>query len=206
MELAPASVRRRLLFQQWEAATAARTPPHARHCSACTSSSSSKRSGRISHHENGTSDGSSCRNWLFFGSDLRANAAANLFSLIASCQLHGLEPETYLRNLIRVLPHFSRGRHLELAPKYWSRTLGRLDPQEIEMALGFLTRTTHRRRNVRPPQYRPSSHRTIRTPRGCRHRRRGEPLPPESPEPRSPPAGAETDLGAAGTTTFACEA
>jgi len=40
---------------------------------------------------------------LFFGSDVHATAAANLFSLIASCQLHGHDPETYLRALIRVL-------------------------------------------------------------------------------------------------------
>jgi transposase len=79
------------------------------------------------------------RNWLFFGSDVHATAAANLFSLIASCQLHGLDPETYLRDLIRVLPHWPRDRYLELAPKYWSRTLGRLDPAEIEAELGNLT-------------------------------------------------------------------
>jgi len=34
--------------------------------------------------------------WLFFGSDDHASAAANLFSLIASCQLHDLDAETYL--------------------------------------------------------------------------------------------------------------
>lgn len=79
------------------------------------------------------------RNWLFFGSDVHATAAANLFSLIASCQLHGLEPETYLRDIIRVLPHWPRDRYLELAPRYWSRTLGRLDPKEIDAELGHLT-------------------------------------------------------------------
>lgn len=79
------------------------------------------------------------RNWLFFGSDVHATAAANLFSLIASCQLHGLDPETYLRDLIRVLPHWPRDRYLELAPKYWSRTLGRLDPNEIDAEIGHLT-------------------------------------------------------------------
>ena len=79
------------------------------------------------------------RNWLFFGSDVHATAAANLFSLIASCQLHGLDPETYLRDLIRVLPHWPRHRYLELAPKYWSRTLGRLDPNELDAEIGHLT-------------------------------------------------------------------
>jgi transposase len=79
------------------------------------------------------------RNWLFMGSDVHATAAANLFSLIASCQLHGLEPETYLRDLIRVLPYWPRERYLELAPKYWSRTVGRLDPTELDAELGHLT-------------------------------------------------------------------
>ena len=68
------------------------------------------------------------RNWLFMGSDVHATAAANLFSLIASCHLHGLEPETYLRDIIRVLSYWPRERYLELAPKYWSRTVGRLEP------------------------------------------------------------------------------
>ena len=36
--------------------------------------------------------------WLFFGSDDHAKAAGNLFSLIASCKLHGLDPETSRRD------------------------------------------------------------------------------------------------------------
>ena len=54
--------------------------------------------------------------WLFFGSDDHANAAANLFSLLASCKLHGLDPEDYLRDVIRVMPYWPRERYLELAP------------------------------------------------------------------------------------------
>ena len=36
--------------------------------------------------------------WLFVGSDDHAEAAASLFSLIASCRLHELDPEAYLRD------------------------------------------------------------------------------------------------------------
>ena len=32
--------------------------------------------------------------WLFFGSGDHAHAAANIFSLIASCVLHGLDAES----------------------------------------------------------------------------------------------------------------
>ena len=44
--------------------------------------------------------------------------AANLFSLIASCVLHGLDVESYLADIIRVVPYWPRKRYLELAPKY----------------------------------------------------------------------------------------
>lgn len=40
------------------------------------------------------------RAWLFFGSDDHAQAAANIFSLIASCQLHRIKPEQYIAELI----------------------------------------------------------------------------------------------------------
>jgi transposase len=77
--------------------------------------------------------------WLFVGSDDHAQAAGNLFSLIASARLHRLDPEAYLRHLIRVLPHWPRGRFLELAPRYWTATRARLDPAQLEAELGPLT-------------------------------------------------------------------
>jgi transposase len=77
--------------------------------------------------------------WLFFSSDDHASAAANLFSLMASCQLHGLDAETYLAEIIRVMPHWPRDRYLELAPKYWARTRARLRQDEIALPIGSLT-------------------------------------------------------------------
>jgi transposase len=77
--------------------------------------------------------------WLFFGSGDHAQAAANLFSLIASCQLHGLDVESYLADVIRVLPYWPRDRYLELAPKYWVQTRARLDQRELELPLGHVT-------------------------------------------------------------------
>jgi transposase len=77
--------------------------------------------------------------WLFFGSGDHAQAAANIFSLIASCQLHGLDAESYLADVIRVLPYWPRDRYLELAPKYWARTRARLDQREFELPLGHVT-------------------------------------------------------------------
>jgi transposase/uncharacterized coiled-coil protein SlyX len=77
--------------------------------------------------------------WLFFGSDDHASAAANLFSLIASCKLHGLDPEAYLADVIRVFPYWPSDRLLELAPKYWARTRVRLDPRELDRPLGHVS-------------------------------------------------------------------
>jgi transposase len=77
--------------------------------------------------------------YLFFGSDDTAEAAANLYSLIASCKLHGLDPEHYLAAMIRVMPYWPRERFLELAPAYWAQTRARIDPLELEAELGFVT-------------------------------------------------------------------
>ncbi len=77
--------------------------------------------------------------WLFVGSEDHGQAAGNLLTLIASARLHGLDSETYLRDLFRVLPHWPKGRYLELAPKYWRATSARLDAAQLEAELGPLT-------------------------------------------------------------------
>jgi transposase len=78
------------------------------------------------------------KNWLFVGSDDHAQATAALLSLIASAKLHALDPEAYLRDLFRVLPHWPENRYLELAARYWPATRARLDPTELERELGRL--------------------------------------------------------------------
>ncbi|HJL16887.1 MAG TPA: transposase domain-containing protein [Sandaracinaceae bacterium LLY-WYZ-13_1] len=69
---------------------------------------------------------------LFAGSDEHAEAAGHLLSLIASARHHELDPERYLRDLIRVLPVWPRERFRELAPKYWLATRARIDARELE--------------------------------------------------------------------------
>ena len=71
------------------------------------------------------------KNWMFYGSDTHAEAAAAIFTVIASCRLHGLDPFQYLEEILRVLPYWPRDRYLELAPKYWRATRGRLRPEEL---------------------------------------------------------------------------
>lgn len=62
-------------------------------------------------------------NWLFIGSDEGGETNAVFVSLLASCQLHGLEPLGYLRDLFCLLPRWPRQRVLELSPAFWQQTL-----------------------------------------------------------------------------------
>jgi len=74
--------------------------------------------------------------WLFVGSDDHAESAGHLFTMIASARLHGLDPEAYLRDVLRVLAHWPRERYLELAPKYWAATRARLVPGQLADEIG----------------------------------------------------------------------
>ena len=55
-----------------------------------------------------------------------------------AARMHDLDPELYLRDLIRVLPHWPRDRYLELAAKYWAHTRALLDPRQLATELGAL--------------------------------------------------------------------
>jgi transposase len=70
------------------------------------------------------------------GSDDHAQSAGNLFTLIATARLHRLDPESYLRDLIRVLPHWPQDRYLELAPRYWVATRARFVSDELAAEIG----------------------------------------------------------------------
>ena len=76
------------------------------------------------------------KNWMFYGSDTHAEAAAAIFSLVASCRLHRLDPELYLDEVMRVLPYWPRDRFIELAPNRWRATRSALDPDELAMPIG----------------------------------------------------------------------
>lgn len=76
------------------------------------------------------------RAWLFCGSDDHAKSTAALFSLVSSARLHGIEPEEYLRCLIRLVPLWPKERLLELSPLFWKHTQARLDPSTLAQELG----------------------------------------------------------------------
>jgi hypothetical protein len=70
------------------------------------------------------------RNWLFVGSDDGGEVNAIFVSLLASCQMHGIEPSGYLRDLFCLLPSWPARRVLELAPVHWQKTRQQKDAQE----------------------------------------------------------------------------
>ena len=62
------------------------------------------------------------KNWLFLGSDDGGHTNATLISLIASCEMHKLEPLEYLRDLLCLLPSWPADRILKLSPAHWRET------------------------------------------------------------------------------------
>ncbi len=78
------------------------------------------------------------KNWLFYGTDTHAEAAA-IFSVIATCRLHALDPFSYFDEVLRVLPHWPHDRYLELAPPNWLATRARLDPDQLVLPIAAVT-------------------------------------------------------------------
>jgi transposase len=79
------------------------------------------------------------KNWMFYGSDAHAESAAAIFSIIASCRLHSIDPQQYLDEILRILPYWPPDRYLELAPNNWPTTRAKLDPDELNAPLCSFT-------------------------------------------------------------------
>ncbi len=59
------------------------------------------------------------KNWLFAGSDNGGRTAAILFSLLATCQRHNVEPFAYTRDVLtRIAAHYAN-RLADLLPNHW---------------------------------------------------------------------------------------
>lgn len=70
------------------------------------------------------------KNWLFVGSDDGARTNTLFVSLLASCQMHDIEPVGYIRDLLCLLPSWPKSRVLALAPAYWQKTLKQDETQQ----------------------------------------------------------------------------
>lgn len=70
------------------------------------------------------------KNWVFVGSEDGASANTTFVSLLASCQMHRIEPWAYLRDLFCLLPSWPAKRVLDLAPVNWNKTFQQSDTQQ----------------------------------------------------------------------------
>ena len=61
------------------------------------------------------------KNWLFAGNDRAGQTAATLYSLIASAERHGVDPQRYLTSLLANLPSTPVGELEQFLPNVWKR-------------------------------------------------------------------------------------
>lgn len=73
------------------------------------------------------------------GTGVCVQPTAALYSVIASARLQRLDPEEYLRCVIRLVPIWPDDRMNELAPMFWTRTRERLDDGGLAAELGPIT-------------------------------------------------------------------
>jgi transposase len=56
------------------------------------------------------------KNWLFAGSDEGGEAAANIYTIIETAKMNGLNPETYLKKILSEIQDYNSQKVAELLP------------------------------------------------------------------------------------------
>jgi IS66 C-terminal element len=69
------------------------------------------------------------KNYLFAGSDAGGERAANIYSLIGTCLLNGIEPYRYLREVLERIPEHPINRIEELLPWNFAPPAGEVWPK-----------------------------------------------------------------------------
>jgi hypothetical protein len=59
------------------------------------------------------------KNWLFAGHDVAAANHARLWSLIASAERHGVDPQRYLTSVLSKISHTPAGELEQFLPDVW---------------------------------------------------------------------------------------
>jgi len=60
------------------------------------------------------------KNWLFFGDADAGQRSAIIYSIIESCRRHGVEPYTYLHDVLSRLPSMTNRQIKDIVPKAWA--------------------------------------------------------------------------------------
>jgi len=61
------------------------------------------------------------KNWLFFGSEEAGQRGAVIYTLIENCKMHGVEPYSYLKDLLERLPTMTNQQVEQLTPLNWQK-------------------------------------------------------------------------------------
>jgi transposase len=61
------------------------------------------------------------KNWLFFGSEEAGQRSAVIYTLIENCRMHGVEPYTYLKDVLERLPSCTNQQVDQLTPRTWKQ-------------------------------------------------------------------------------------
>ncbi len=64
------------------------------------------------------------KNWLFAGNDKAGETAALLYSLIASAERHGVDPQRYLTSVLAKLPFTPESEIDQFLPDVWEKDDG----------------------------------------------------------------------------------
>ena len=75
------------------------------------------------------------RNWLFVGSQLAGQRAANIMSLIETAKLNGHDPWAYLKDVFERLPTLKNSDLASILPHNWRAPLQPASPFEIRAAV-----------------------------------------------------------------------
>lgn len=60
------------------------------------------------------------KNYLFAGSHDAAQNAAIIYSLLATCKLHDINPYDWLKNVLKLMPSYPASKINDLLPQYWN--------------------------------------------------------------------------------------
>ena len=60
------------------------------------------------------------KNWLFFGDADAGQRSAIIYSIVESCRRHGVEPYTYLHDVLSRLPSMTNRQIKDIVPKAWA--------------------------------------------------------------------------------------
>lgn len=64
------------------------------------------------------------KNWLFIGADEAGQRGAIIYTLVENCRRLGVDPYTYLRDVLSRLPHMTNHQVHELTPIAWAKARG----------------------------------------------------------------------------------